>query len=322
MKRFAKLDKQITPSSTHADYHNQVSIPIQFDARDGPLTRLLLPRTLNAIAYPPRPHERAAGKFTQLIRKKVCIRSESSQRHVDDVIELTPRAHKLAAPRAAYVSTAPPPTRTRNSISLSLDLPRIKREKRRSRGWARLSSAQLPRNYGSCHGCSFVDGVFAPRGGCPNHEPRKLQRTLSYSSARASAGAAATPAPTPSPFPTASYVSLASLSLAARVLEVEGARARARAVLYLAPRAHPFSPKATTYCISPPSPAAELLWTYTCCDVYRARRIHRSFGSYFIYTCSCQVYVWVVFFWFLGSCHAFSLIAVGEGRVGFDLFGL
>lgn len=31
-----------------------------------------------------------------------------------------------------------------------------------------------PRNYGSCHGCSFVDGVFAPRGGCPNHEPRKL----------------------------------------------------------------------------------------------------------------------------------------------------
>lgn len=31
------------------------------------------------------------------------------------------------------------------------------------------------RNYGSCHGCSFVDGVFAPWGGCPNHEPRKLQ---------------------------------------------------------------------------------------------------------------------------------------------------
>lgn len=31
-----------------------------------------------------------------------------------------------------------------------------------------------PRNYGSCHGCSFVDGVFAPWGGCPNHEPRKL----------------------------------------------------------------------------------------------------------------------------------------------------
>lgn len=30
------------------------------------------------------------------------------------------------------------------------------------------------RNYGSCHGCSFVDGVFAPRGGCPNHKPRKL----------------------------------------------------------------------------------------------------------------------------------------------------
>lgn len=41
-------------------------------------------------------------------------------------------------------------------------------------GGPRLSS----RNYGSCHGCSFVDGVFAPRGGCPNHEPRKLQPHL------------------------------------------------------------------------------------------------------------------------------------------------
>lgn len=36
------------------------------------------------------------------------------------------------------------------------------------------SCGSAPRNYGSCHGCSFVDGVFAPRGGCPNHEPRKL----------------------------------------------------------------------------------------------------------------------------------------------------
>ena len=32
------------------------------------------------------------------------------------------------------------------------------------------------RNYGFCHGCSFVDGVFIPSGRCPNHEPWKLQR--------------------------------------------------------------------------------------------------------------------------------------------------
>lgn len=40
------------------------------------------------------------------------------------------------------------------------------------------SCGSAPRNYGSCHGCSFVDGVFAPRGGCPNHEPRKLHPLL------------------------------------------------------------------------------------------------------------------------------------------------
>lgn len=41
-------------------------------------------------------------------------------------------------------------------------------------GRSHASCGSAPRNYGSCHGCSFVDGVFAPRGGCPNHEPRKL----------------------------------------------------------------------------------------------------------------------------------------------------
>lgn len=52
---------------------------------------------------------------------------------------------------------------------------RIKSEKVRA---ARIvgGCGSAPRNYGSCHGCSFVDGVFAPRGGCPNHEPRKLQQ--------------------------------------------------------------------------------------------------------------------------------------------------
>lgn len=49
---------------------------------------------------------------------------------------------------------------------------KAKRKVAAGRSHGGCSSA--PRNYGSCHGCSFVDGVFAPRGGCPNHEPRKL----------------------------------------------------------------------------------------------------------------------------------------------------
>lgn len=70
-------------------------------------------------------------------------------------------------------------------ISLSLNLAHQKREEEA----AAAATAAAPRNYGSCHGCSFVDGVFAPRGGCPNHEPRKLQQrthharlSLSFSS--------------------------------------------------------------------------------------------------------------------------------------------
>lgn len=65
-------------------------------------------------------------------------------------------------------STHAPESESRDEAAASF----VARWKRRCR-CRRVGSAA--RNYGSCHGCSFVDGVFAPRGGCPNHEPRKLQ---------------------------------------------------------------------------------------------------------------------------------------------------